>query len=404
MNQRLGIVAEFDPFHRGHAYLLDKARSAIPGGAVVVAMSGYFTQRGGPAALSPQCRGEMALKCGADLVLELPLTFALSSAQQFARGGVEVLRAAGVTHLFCGSESGDIAALSAAAEALNHPDYPSQLRENLSRGISFAAARQQAVEALTDPHTAAVLRQPNDLLAVSYLEAMAGTGMTLCPVPRMGNAHNAPGRTGNYASASALRQMLSEGKPEQAAACMPEEAGEILLRAWEKGQVCTGWDSIERAVLYRLRQMRAEDFAALPDCSEGLEHRLYPAARQARTLEEFWRAAQSRRYPLSRIRRLTAWAFLSMTARQRVERPLYYRALGFDRQGQQVLREMVRQRGHTVLTAPSNGKALTAAAAEYLKWEERAADLWQLCLNTPGACGSLWTANPVRIAAETGWG
>jgi predicted nucleotidyltransferase len=337
----------------------------------------------------------MALLSGADLVLELPLTWAISSAQEFARGGVAVLCAAGVTDLFCGSESGSPALISRAAQALRHPDYPSLLRAHLASGVSFAAARQSAVQALAGREAGEVLSRPNDLLAVSYQEALQGSGLVLHPVLRTGAAHNAPEAEDGFASASAIRSMLCAGEVESACACMPSPAGALLRSAWDSGVRPASLSHCERAMLYRLRQMTPSDFALLPDCSEGLEHRLYAAARQAESLGDFLRAAQSRRYPLARIRRLALWAFLGLTSSCRRPAPLYHRLLAMNGRGRALVRQMVRQQGQVVISAPGGAKALTGAGAAYLRLEERAADLWQLCLPRPGACGAIWRANPV---------
>ena len=388
-----GIVAEFDPFHRGHGWLLSRVREAQGEAPIVVAMSGRFTQRGEAACLSPRYRSEMALLCGADLVLELPLTWAISSAQGFAAGGIAVLRAAGVRRVYCGSECADLSLLQSAANALKAPEYPELLRQGLGEGISFAAARQQAVQALAGAAPAAVLEQPNDLLAVSYLEAM-GEDMELVPVPRQGSAHNAPVAQAGFASASLVRSLLLSGEREQALSLVPEAAQNVLRRALEAGEAPASLQYAERAVLARLRQMDPMDFAALPGCSEGLEHRLHRAARQAVSLDSFYETARSRRYPLSRIRRLALWAFLGLERRDVRETLPYLRLLGMNDRGRGVLRDM-NAKGLRVLSTPGAGKQLSREEQRYLALETRAADLWQLCLPKPGACGSLWRDNAI---------
>ena len=214
----VGIIAEFDPFHRGHEYLIQKAREQFPGAPIVVTMSGHFTQRGCPAALDPHARAEMALKCGADLVLELPLPWAISSAEGFARGGVAVLAGVADT-VVCGSECGSEELLQKAADCLRTEAYHGELKKRLSSGVSFASARQGAVAALAGEETAGVLAQPNDLLAVSYLEAIAhfDLNMTLKTVRRTGPAHNANGADNGFASASAIRQLLCGRLPTSVA-------------------------------------------------------------------------------------------------------------------------------------------------------------------------------------------
>ena len=146
----IGIIAEFDPFHRGHAHLIAQAKAALPGAPVVCAMSGPFTQRGEAAIVSKYARAEMAVRCGADLVVELPVQWAVSSAESFARGGVQILYALGVTHLAFGSESGDLTALQIVAQALDSAAFPDALRPYLQQGLPFASARQKALETLVE--------------------------------------------------------------------------------------------------------------------------------------------------------------------------------------------------------------------------------------------------------------
>ena len=162
-----GIICEFNPLHSGHAYLMAQLRQH-GADAVVCAMSGTFVQRGEPALVNKLSRGEMAVSCGADLVLELPTAWAMATAETFARGGVQLLKMAACTHIGFGSECGDAALLQAAADTLLSPDLQADIRGELTAGITYAAARQQAVQARLGDG-AAVLRQPNDTLAVEYL-------------------------------------------------------------------------------------------------------------------------------------------------------------------------------------------------------------------------------------------
>jgi predicted nucleotidyltransferase len=395
-----GIVAEFDPFHRGHAYLLSHVRKRWPDTAIVAVMSGYFTQRGAPAALRPCARAEMALHCGADLVLELPLPWAISSAEGFARGGVEVLRSAGADALAFGSECGDEALLRRCAKALSHPDFPDLLRQSLSSGVSYAAARQQAVSVLAGEDTAAVLESPNDALGVSYLCAAgeADWRPELLTVERTGASHNAAAPVEGIASASHIRDLLEQGAAEQAASLLPEPCRPILHREWEAGLCPASLERCQRAALYRLRTMTEADFLALPDCSEGLEHRLYRASREARSLEEFYQLTRSRRCTHARARRLALWAFLGLTAADRLQNLPCVRVLGLNSRGREVLRSM-KGSSIPVLTKPAAARSLSPEGQHLISLEERAADLWRLCL--PGlersAAGSLLRESPVVL-------
>ena len=198
----VGIVCEFDPLHNGHARLLAHART-LGADVVICAMSGNFTQRGDFAALSKTARAEMAVRCGADLVLELPAPWAMATAETFARGGVALLRTAGADSLLFGSECGDTAALARLAACLDSAAFAKGLASAPDSGATFAVRRQTVAAALTDPETAALLESPNNTLAVEYLRALSrlGGGMTPYTLRREGAAHDgAP--AGDTASAS----------------------------------------------------------------------------------------------------------------------------------------------------------------------------------------------------------
>lgn len=276
-----GIICEYDPLHTGHAWLM-----AGPGpagaSAVVCAMSGNFTQRGGFCCGGQTGQAEMAVAAGADLVLELPTVWAMSTAERFARGGVEVLTRTGVvTELLFGSESGDMAALTRCADCLDSEDLTAALAAVPEDGRTFAARRQQAVEALLGPADAVLLASPNNTLAVEYLRAIRRlkSPLTARTLRRTGAQHGeAP--CGGFASASYLRQLLAVGETEQAAVYMPPAAADILRRQRAAGRL-TDPRLCERAILARLRTMEPEDWrrldAAARGCTVGCTRRPTPA-------------------------------------------------------------------------------------------------------------------------------
>lgn len=382
-----GIVAEFDPFHLGHQYLIGELRRRLGADTpVAVAMSGSFTQRGGAAICTPAARAEMALRGGADLVLELPLPFATASAEAFARGGVEVLAGTGVVDTLCfGSETGALEQLRRQAEILASPGFADALREFAAQGLPFAAARQRALERMAGE---TVTQGANDLLATEYLRFLP-EGMEALAVLRRGGEHNGP------QSASRVRRLLSGGDQEEAFALLPDASAEILRREREEGRCPASLHFAERAVLYRLRTMTAEDFAAIPDCCEGLEHRLVRAAGNAATLEEFYAMAKSKRYAHARIRRIALRAFLGLTGLP--QRVPYLRVLGANGRGLALLREMKRSAGLPIITKPAHGRDLKGEAGAVFAAARRADDLWGLCLEKPLPTGWSWKAGPVLL-------
>ena len=394
----VGIIAEFDPFHRGHAHLIAQVRAQRPRCAVVCAMSGPFTQRGGAAVASKYARAEMALRGGADLVLELPVQWAVASAERFARGGVALLAAAGANRLAFGSECGAVAPLRRAAEGLEDPRFPGLLRGYLDRGLPFAAARQRALSALLG-EDAEVLTTPNNLLGVEYLRAVRALGVSMdpCTVARVGSGHNMVTEESDYPSGSALRARLLAGDAAGALVGLPAASGEILRRELAAGRCPAALEHNLRGVFTRLRSMTEADFAALPDCGEGLERRMVRAASDCVTLSDFYDSVKSKRYAHSRVRRLTLWACLGLTAADCPETPPYLRVLGLTGRGRQVLRRAKALGALPIVTKPAGVKRLDAGCRRQFDIDASVQRLWELCLPELGASVSEWTRSPVVV-------
>lgn len=378
-----GIVAEYNPFHRGHAWHIAETRRRLGGEApVVCVMSGHWVQRGECALADKWLRAALALDRGADLVVELPTPWAMASAESFARGAVSLLAATGVVDVLSfGSETGELAPLEEAAAALDAPDYPERLRAALGRGLSFPAARQEAAGA-------ACLSAPNNNLGVEYLRSLRALGSTIRPltVPRQGAGHDGPA-AGGFASASELRRLLRAGRGE--------EAAPYLTAPWS--EELADMQHIERAVLARLRTMGEGDWAALPDGggAEGLPSRLAKAAREAVSLEDFYTRAKTRRYPHARLRRLALAAFLGLRAAERPAAPPYVRVLGLGGRGRVLLRRMKDTCPLPVIVKPAQARELDGPARTLFESEARYTDLYGLCFPAPRPCGAEWIHSPV---------
>ena len=391
-----GITAEYNPFHTGHAYQISALKAQLgPDPSVVAVMSGSWVQQGRPAVTDKWTRARMALNGGADLILELPTVWAASSAESFARGAVELLCRCGVIDTLCfGSETGELAPLLAAAECLDSPDYPEQLRKALEGGASFAAARQAAVEALIGPSGAA-LANPNNNLGVEYLRALRSLHSNIKPVTirREGAAHNSLDRTGEgFRSATQLRQHLARGEWEAVRPYVP--AGNLdILQSAPLADPRLG----ERAVLACLRKMTAEDWAKLPDAGagEGLPQRLERAGRQCRSLDDFFILAKTRRYAMARLRRMALWAFLGLTAEDVPERPPYLRVLGFNARGREVLKQMKTTAQLPILTKPAHARELDGPGRRLFELEAQCTDLYGMFLPQLHPPGQEWTRGPI---------
>ena len=322
----VGILCEYNPMHLGHAKQISRIRELSgPETAVVCLMSGNFVQRGYPAIFDKGLRARAALLSGADLVLELPVQYALSSAEGFAAGAVSILGK------FChemsfGAEHPDVENLTATARALLSPDFPEHLRRHLDAGLSFPAARAKALLDMGADNS--LLMSPNDILAVEYCKAMLSQGCPMVPAPihRAGSYHDLQADPENP-SATALRALIETGQDFRP--YVPTE----LFNGAAVHTLLLG----EKAVLARLRTMTDAEFEALPYGSEGLWRKFMHECRQKNTLEEILTAVKSKRYTRTRLDRMMMCAFLGLTAEDLNSPAPYARILGFTKRGQQVL-------------------------------------------------------------------
>ncbi|MBQ2697314.1 MAG: nucleotidyltransferase family protein, partial [Clostridia bacterium] len=380
------VVCEYNPFHFGHARHLGKTREA---GAkrIVCVMSGHFMQRGEPALFSKWARAEAAVRCGADLVLELPSADAMRSAEGFAEAAVTLLLAAGVDFLSCGSESGRQEEILRAAELIEGEAFAARLTELVRQRIPYAVARQQALQQLGGD--ASLLSAPNDTLAVEYARTLLRKGRAgaLQCVLRVGAQHDqAAADEGMPPSASVLRgafhegylPTLLEGVPAPARPLFASEAvrtgGYALLR-------------MERALLARLRGATEEELQALPDVSRDLSLRLLRAGREATSLEGVLDGAVSRHFTRSRIRRAVLRLFLGLEDRSRTP---YLRVLAMNERGREILHELRGQASLPLVTKPADHRALIAE-------EARVGDLLGLFAGEVLPCGEDFRRSPVFV-------
>ena len=359
-------------------------------------LSGNFVQRGEPALCPWQYRAAAALSSGVDLVLQLPLPYAVSTAQHFAGGAVASLAALGaVDSLIFGSECGELAALRSVAAALDSPDLPAALAPHLQKGLPFAAARQAAVHSLLG-EDASLLSSPNNILGIEYLRALRRLGSDIQPltISRQGAPHDAAEPDTDFPSASQLRQRFLTG--QDISSSLPPAMAEQLELARQQGAL-PQLELWERAFLARLRTMTETDYAALPDVAEGLEHRLYRASRTAKTTEELLAEAKTKRYTHARLRRILLAAMLELPAGLSAVEPPYLRVLGFTAKGAEILN---RAKGRHTLPLSASLAELERTgetAARFAALETRAADLYHAF--TPGLapCGSEYTTPVIKI-------
>ena len=331
-----GIICEYNPLHLGHKKQLDLLRADNPDGGIVCLMSGNFVQRGKPAIIDKSLRAKAAILCGADLVLELPPTAALRSAEGFAQEGVRILGSF-CDQLCFGAENADADMLNKAAQLLLSDAFSPALRTQLETGLSFPAARQKALEQL-GLHGDWLLA-PNNILALEYCKAiiLQKSKMSVFPNAREGSYHETAPDSENP-SATAVRKLMQAHMPYQA--YIPEQSYNCF-----KNAPLHALSYAERAILAKLRTMRDAEFESLPFGSEGLWRKLMHACRKEATLEEIMQSVKSKRYTRSRLDRMVMCAFLGLTEQDLAQPAPYARVLALNDRGRQIL-NLARKSGH----------------------------------------------------------
>ena len=385
---RIGIIAEFNPLHLGHKYLIDEAKKQ---GEVVCVISSNFVQRGDTAIVEKRVRTQMALDCGADLVLELPVCYSMSTAQNFAFGGVSALVMAGCDTIMFGSETGEIEPLLKTAEILNSTDFKEKLSQNLKNGKTFAKARQITAESCGAPK--GILEGANNNLAIEYILAakQLGANLSFKTVKRLGANHDSGDALGGFASASLIREKILSGDFNFAQKYMPKAAFSLL-----SDDNVSNIDLIDRAILATLRTKSLNDFKNLPDVSEGLENKLFSAIRVATGLFDVYNKIKSKRYTLARIRRIVLSAFLGLDNTFFMKAPPYIRVLGFNKNGKKIISQQRKQNGNKLVLKATEIKNLGALAEKMFVLENRATDLYLLSLKKPQECGLEYTAKLIK--------
>lgn len=367
----VAVICEFNPFHNGHMYLVKAAR-LLTGEGVIAVMSGSFTQRGEVALTDKFSRAQAALKNGVDLVAELPAVHAVANAQRFAQGGLEIAKSFScVNYLAFGCETDDLDLLNAAARSIYNEKVNSLIAGEMRSGGYYPRAVEAAVREVYGNEVAQVLSSPNNILAVEYIRALRGSGISPLPIKRVGASHDSSISEGTTASASHIRELLrSQGSAERFLPSLPNKI--------------TYPENLDRAVLYRLRTMSAEELKKLPDVFEGLENRIIEAARVCGSVDELVAAVKTKRYTHARLRRIITCAFLGITGELQAKEAGYVRVLGFTDAGAEMLRSCTA--------------GVVTSAAKYLKTDGRdnevfkkdilATDLAALAFDEVGNCGS----------------
>ncbi len=383
-----GIIAEYNPFHNGHKYHIEKTKEGTGADHVVAVMSGNYVQRGETAILSKWARAETAIENGVDLVVELPTIWSIARAQDFAAGAVHILNSLGcVDVLSFGSECGDIGILRHISEILSDKRVEERMQADLDIGMSFAGARAEAVRTYYGDAYYDILNEPNNILAIEYILANSKyeNKPDIFTIPRKGAAHDSLKRSENIASASEIRRMILEN--EKWSPYVPQSTVDIFEREKENETGPTPYLKLEFSALCCMRQLAAEDIAETPDVSEGIENRIHEAAQKARTLDELFSFAKTRRYSHARIRRIVLASFLGFTKDQCEGLPPYIKVLAMNDKGKDILREAKEKASLPIVTKASDIDVLGERAKKIYSLEGMCTDVYSLATPVILPCG-----------------
>ena len=391
-----GIVTEFNPFHNGHKYLVDSLKTD-DNTIVTAVMSGNFVQRGEPALFDVNLRTKMALISGVDLVLSLPLPYCISTAEKFALAGVTVLDSMNcLDSIAFGSESNDKKTLFDCAKNLKLPEFNTLVSKFMENGVSYPTAREQLVRELYGDTQAELLKNSNDILGIEYVKGLMSinSDLDVTTIKRTGAKHDSDEGTSNIRSASLIRTFIDD--LNEVKNFVPKESFEVLKTATENGKILD-YKKYELSLMFKLRTLTPEDFKKLPDVSEGLEYRICDAVKNSNSYPELLEKIKTKRYTLSRIRRILLFAYLDITKEMLATPVPYIRVLGFNERGASLLKLSKEKSKLPIITRPQDVKKLDENAKRIYELECKARDLYSLCLKNPDVCGKEMTEKIIIV-------
>lgn len=353
MRKVLGIVAEYNPFHNGHFYHMQESKKITEADSCICVISGNFTQRGEPSIVNKWAKTYMALCCGADLVIELPTIYSISSAENFASGAIKIFDSLKiVTDISFGAECNDLATLNNIANVFySEPaNYKTILNHELKRGLSYPMARENAVLMYLNDikRYANVLTNSNNILAIEYLKTLKQQKSMIQPniVPRKNVYYNDQKIVDDFASATAIRKLMLNREYAEVRKVVPRSTYQIIGEEYKKNHIILGIKKYEKEIIYALRVMPIEEIQNLPDVNEGLEFAIKKAASETNNIEELIEKVKSKRYTQTRIQRILLYVLLGITKKDMEDSKKmvpYVRVLGFNSRGKILISEIMNQ-------------------------------------------------------------
>lgn len=344
-----GIITEYNPFHNGHLYHLEKAKNLTKADGIICIMSGNFVQRGGPALIDKWQRTNMALQNGVDLVIELPTVFAVSSADFFAKGAVSILNSLGVVNnIVFGSECGEINKLMHISRILaNEPEkYKILLKENLRTGLTYAKARENALSQYINSDSkniSQILSSSNNILGIEYIKALINLNSKITPltITREGSNYNDINLSPTFSSATSIRKYLKDfNSLSELKNTIPEPSFKILKDLNDTNYSFTFEEDMFQFIKYRIL-LNCVNFNNLFEITEGLDNKIIKEIHNSNSYNQFILNIKSKRYTYSKISRLLTYIYLGFDKYEinpkNFENLLYARVLGFNETGKKML-------------------------------------------------------------------
>ncbi len=375
------VIAEFNPFHNGHKRLIDEIRKK-GFTHIITIMSGNFVQRGEPSIISKAAKVNSALLNGIDMVVEIPVVWVLSSAEKYANAGIQIAKSLGcVDAVAFGSECGDIDTLKKIYSLLKSEEFELLLKKNLDSGISFPKARELAVLDLAmDKNIANYLNFSNNILGVEYLKAAENLNFksNIFTIKRS--------KTPLFCSASEIRKMITDNNKEFEK-YVPPSSFEIVSRETINENIPYILDNAEQSMIYKLRISSKEDILKLPDVNEGLENRILKAVKNCTSLDEILFSIKTKRYTMSRIKRILMCNFLGINQDIQSSSVPYIRLLGANSKGLEIMKLVKKRASLPIISRYSHVTKLSKTAQKVFECECLASDLYSLFSNKINTCG-----------------
>ena len=379
----LGIITEYNPFHNGHKYHLEKSKKMSNSDAVICVMSGHFLQRGTPAIIDKWTRTKNAIENGVDLVIELPTVYSMNSAEFFAKGAVEILNSLNIVNtLSFGSENGNIKPFLKIGEFFsNEPEeFKSLLKKYLNEGIVFPKARELALKEYLGENTI-INSKPNNILGIEYSKAIFSTSsnIELKTITRTSNNYHDNTLTGNISSATAIRSTIKSNMNfDDIKNSIPNSTYDSFIK--NKNDLVFR-DNFEDLIFYKIRSMSLNELKNIHDITEGLENRIKKMALKTETLEELIMNIKTKRYTYTRIQRILFKILLDIKKDNIYHSPRYIRVLGFNKKGQKLIKQINKISTIPIITNLKNYIPQDEIAKMMIETDIRATNIYQIVKN-----------------------